>query len=91
MVVYRYRDDFFCPVLADHILIQFCLDPVRGGKRPDIENRSLFRLLFFLLFRFLRGRGSAPAVHPEHPHIREILQITEILEIQHVPDFRIIH
>ena len=53
MVIDCYRHDFLGMLLADDIIIQLCLDFVRGRNCMNIKHRSLFFLFRLFLFDFL--------------------------------------
>ena len=64
------------------------------GSRQGADIKYRFRLLFFflLLFDTLLGlHVLLQDIHIEHSHIREVLHTGEVLQVQHIPDLRIIH
>ena len=69
MVVGRDRNKLLCLFLSDDVLVQFLLDPVRGGNIINGKDRLVQPL--FLFFHFGTGLSETAAVSEDVSQIKE--------------------
>ena len=92
MIINRHGNDLLRLLLTDHILVQACLDLMRGGDIFNVKNRllSLF-LILRLLFDLLLVRNSTGSLQIGQIHKADVGVFSILIHVvEHVHELRIV-